>query len=110
MKQTSQPESYEKLTDREHQKSDLTKHQKWADVFFLLNSCALYQIGMTISNYYLNDDRLPFSYHVFVGIVTSILALIIEQITKHIAHKFKIWLVVLIMAGMVLTALFIPKL
>ena len=105
-----QPEKQDRLTDREHQESDLTRQQKWAGEFFMLNSCALYQIGMVISHYYLNNDRLPLSYHFFVGIISSILALIIEQITKHRAHKFKVWLVVLIMAGMVLTALFIPRL
>jgi len=105
-----QPDKHDRLTDREDEKSDLTKHQKWAGGFFMLNSCALYQIGMIISNQYLNDDRLPLSYHFFVGIVTSILALIIEQITKHNTHKFKVWLVVSVMAGMVLSALFIPKL
>ena len=104
-----QQEKDDKPTNRAHEKSDLTKQQKWAGVFFTLNSCALYQTGMVIANYYFNDDRLPLSYHFFVGIVTSILAWLIEDTARNKTYKFKIWLAVIIMAGMVMSALFVPK-
>ena len=91
------------------QNAELTKKQKWSFIFFMLNSSALYQIGIMTTQYYLNNDRLPLSYHLFVGIATSILALVIEYLTKNKSHKFKKLLAALVMIGMVLVALFIPK-
>ena len=91
------------------QKSELTKKQKWFFIFFMLNSSALYEIGRIIIQYYLNNDRLPLSYYFLVGIGTSILALIIEYLTKNNAHKLKTILAALIMMAMILVALFVRR-
>ena len=91
------------------QNSELTKKQKWSFIFFMLNSSALYQIGIMTTQYYLNNNRLPLSYHFLVGIATSILALVIEYLIKNKSHKFKKVLAAQVMIGMVLVALFIPR-
>ncbi|MDQ6479436.1 hypothetical protein [Dyadobacter sp. LHD-138] len=75
----------------------------------MLNSTALYQIGIMTIQYYFGDDRLPLRYHFFVGITTSILALIIEYLVRSKSHRFKMWLAALMMVGMVISALFIPR-
>jgi len=102
-------ESLDKLRNTENQKFELSKKQKWSFVFFMLNSSTLYQIGIMYAEYYLNNLRLPLSYHFLVGIATTILALIIEYLVKNESHKFKKVLTVLIMLSMVICALFIPR-
>lgn len=102
-------EHLDKLRNTENQKSGISKKQKWSFVFFMLNSSALYQIGIMYVQYYINNLRLPLSYHFLVGIATTILALIIEYFVKDKSHKFKKVLTVLIMLSMVICALFIPR-
>ena len=62
-----------------------------------------------ITQYYLNDDRLPLSYHFLVGIATSVLALIIEYLARKKSHKFNVWLSASITVGMIMSALFISR-
>lgn len=104
-----QQERLDRLRNNGNQKSELTKKQKWSFIFFMLNSSALYEVGIMITQYYLNNDRLPLSYHFLVGIATSIFAVIIEYLARNKSHKFKMLLAALIMIIMVLFALFIPR-
>ena len=109
MKPISPPKMPDQLRNNDNQKQELTKKQKWSFIFFMLNSGALYQIGMMITEYYFNNDRLPLSYHFLVGIATSIIAWIIEYLTKNKSHKLRKLLAAIIMIGMILFALFIPR-
>jgi hypothetical protein len=63
MKFISPHERPDKLINNESHKSELIKKQKWSFISFLLNSSALYQIGMRITQYYLSNDRLPLRYY-----------------------------------------------
>jgi phosphate starvation-inducible membrane PsiE len=101
-------ERLDKSKNSNSQKSDLKKH-KWTFMLFLLNSSALYQIGIRITQYYQNHDRLPLHYYFFVGIETSVLALIIEHVVRNKSHRFKKLLFVLIIVVMIMTSLFIPS-
>jgi len=92
------------------QKSELAKKLKWSFIFFMVNSGALYQIGIITTQYYLSNDRLPLSYHFLVGIVTSILGLIIGYLTKNKSYKLQQILAALTMIAMILVALFISRL
>lgn len=83
--------------------------QKWTFVFFLLNSSILLQGGKVIAERYFNNDRLPLSYFFLIGIITSILAWVIEYLTKNWSQKMKIILAVLITILVAIIAVFVPK-
>ena len=109
MKPIFPQERLDRLRNQRNQEDEISKNQKWSFVFFMLNSTALYQIGIMYAEYYLNNLRLPLSYHFLVGITTTILALIIEYLVKNKSHKFKKVLAILITLSMVICALFIPR-
>ncbi|MCF2444687.1 hypothetical protein L0657_12025 [Dyadobacter sp. CY345] len=102
-------ERLDRLRNTENQKFEITKKQKWSFVFFMLNSSALYQIGVMYAEYYFNNSRLPLSYHFLIWMVTSSIAVFIGYLTKNKSLRFNKVLAALITLAMVLVALFIPR-